>query len=78
MPTPKALATSVATTLFGQNAATFRSELGVAINTLNDLAALHDKATADSTVTTTQTQVFIDQRDALVVQRFQAWLAANP
>jgi hypothetical protein len=78
MPTPKALATNVATTLFGQNAATFRSELGIAINTLNELAALHDKATADCTTTTVQTQVFTNQRDALVVTRFNAWLAANP
>ncbi|MBL8909871.1 MAG: hypothetical protein JNM17_04115 [Archangium sp.] len=78
MPTPKQLATNVATTLFGQSPATFRAELGVAINTLNELAALHDKATADTTVTTVQTQTFTDQRDALVVTRFQAWLAANP
>lgn len=78
MPTPKALATNLATTLFNQSPATFRADLGTAINTLNELAALHDKATADSTVTVTQTQVFTTQRDALVVQRFQAWLAANP
>lgn len=78
MPTPKQQATTLATNLYAEGPATFRSKLGEAINTLNELAALHDKATADSTVTVTQTQLFADQRDALVVQRFTAWLAANP
>lgn len=78
MPTPKALAINLATTLFNQDPAIFRSEVGEAINTLNELAALHDKATADSTVTVTTSQTFTAQRDALVVTRFQAWLAANP
>lgn len=78
MPTPKQLATNLATTLYAEGAATFRAKLAESINTLNELATLHDKATADSTVTVTQTQIFTDQRDALVVQRFNAWLVANP
>lgn len=77
MPTPKQYAITLATTLYGEGPADFRAKLGEAINTLNELAALHDKATADTTVTTVQTQTFTDQRDALVVQRFTEWLAAN-
>lgn len=78
MPTPRQQATALAVNLFTEGPPVFRQKLAEAINTLNELAALHDKATADTTITTTQTQVFTDQRDALVVARFQAWQAANP
>jgi len=78
MPTAKQQATTLAVALYGEGPAVFREKLAEAINTLHELAALHDKATADTTVTTVQTQTFTDQRDALVVTRFQAWLAGNP